>query len=195
MPTATLMNRFVVALLRPLEVAKTATDRLRNLVAENARPLSPPERSIARSVYVGTIPYDRVVVTRLALPGGRPCTTPVQTPTGLVYALNVGTIKYPSLIGSPSDKALLVHELAHVWQSVHSGVPYGYVVESVLATRIAWLTTSNENNAYKYKAGATWASYNVEQQAQLVQDWYAQGMKEDGGNALYPYIRDTIRRR
>ena len=109
------------------------------------------------------------------------------------FLINVGDVQYRRLIPSHYDTqtgekagSLLVHESTHVWQGIHSAFSWGYVFNSLY---------------YQYKCGSraydvdetnlhTWGTYNVEQQAHLVEDWYSRGSLTTDSN--YPFIRDNI---
>jgi hypothetical protein len=44
---------------------------------------------------------------------------------------------------------------------------------------------------YSYTPGNPWSSYNAEQQASIVEDWFRGGMP--ASDPLYPYITDHVR--
>ncbi len=48
-------------------------------------------------------------------------------------------------------------------------------------------------DAYAYGLGSAWDDYNVEQQASIVEDWFAYGMNVS--DPFYPFIQDTIQAR
>lgn len=89
-------------------------------------------------------------------------------------------------------RALLVHETTHVWQGKNSVFALSYVFGSAISQCAASLGGSTTGGAYNYTAGAAWGSLNPEQQASVVEDWYLAG--ESGSHALYPYIRDYVRK-
>jgi hypothetical protein len=60
--------------------------------------------------------------------------------------------------------------------------------ESIAHQAIGWVTGINP---YRYIPGQSWSSYNVEQQAHIVEDWFKGGEREE--DPLYRYIRDDIR--
>jgi hypothetical protein len=47
-------------------------------------------------------------------------------------------------------------------------------------------------NAYAYRLGDPWNSYNVEQQASIVEDWYTGGHPTSG--RAYAYVTDNVRK-
>ena len=91
-----------------------------------------------------------------------------------------------------SDPALLVHEMAHVWQGRNSWFALSYVVESVVSQGVSAWRGAGTGGAYTYAPGRPWGSYNPEQQASIIEDWYKSGMPTAG--PLWPYIRDHVRR-
>ncbi len=100
------------------------------------------------------------------------------------YILHVGD-GYYGMSRLPEDKALLIHELVHVWQGEHASWRWSYVFRS------GWHQAKGD--AYKYDINnlQSWSSYNPEQQAQIVEDWFTLGMSES--DARFPFIRFWIR--
>jgi hypothetical protein len=78
------------------------------------------------------------------------------------------------------QQRLLVHETTHVWQGKNSTMALTYVFSSVLNQGL------HGGAAYSYVAGQPWRSYNAEQQASIVEDWFRAGQPKSG--SLYPYI-------
>lgn len=153
--------------------------------ASNFRTLGEKEKAIAYQVFERSIPYSRVIVSDGLGYNGRPYTLPEM---GGTYVLHVGDGYYGmSSAGRPADRALLVHELVHVWQGEHSRWRGSFVAES------GWNQLRHGDAAYDYDANnlKDWNSYNPEQQAQIVEDWYAGGMLET--DPRYFYIRCNIR--
>ena len=171
------------------------------------RTISPLEYQIASGVFGATLPYpSRILVTDAAGMNGRPFTIPTSliptvlgmTPVtflpgaiagylgsvlNLAYLMNVGN-SYNTL-GS-GDQRLLVHEMTHVWQGKNSTFAMSYVFGSVLNQAM------HGSGAYSYTAGQPWKSYNAEQQATIVEDWFRTGQPKSG--ALYPYIVNHVQK-
>ena len=155
-----------------------------------ARNLKQQEGSIANGVFGMSVRLNRVLISDLFLAESRAFVTPRDpTPLGLVFGggftINVGPSRYPDLTTSEKNRKTLVHELVHCWQGQHSPIACSYIFDSL------WHRSLNEN-AYDYVIGEPWESYNAEQQANLVAEWYIQGASET--DTRYPYIRDYIRR-
>jgi hypothetical protein len=177
------------------------------------RLMSHPEYNIVCRVFAGTIPYRvRIFITDAAGEDGRPFTIPTSLlPTilgmtegaffggvpgalggaaggyigsfiNLAYLINAGDA-YDSLTGK--DRDTLVHETTHVWQGKNSTFALSYVFNSVYNQCVL-------RNAYAYTPNQPWKSYNVEQQASIVEDWYMAG--ESTSSNLYHYITDNVRK-
>lgn len=164
------------------------------------------EYEIVSQVFGNTLPYKvRIWITNGAGKDGRPFTIPtsliasilaipvagffggvvggyVASALNLAYLINVGD-SYNKL--SSDNQALLVHETAHVWQGKNSRFSQTYVYNSIINQHFKGL------GAYDYVAGESWSSYNVEQQAHIIQDWFVNGEQAD---SLFPYIRDYVRK-
>ncbi len=149
----------------------------------NFRHLAAGEKAIAYKVFEGSIPYSRVLVSDGLGYNGRPFTLPEFTH----YVLHVGDGYYG--MSSPNrlkDQGLLIHELVHVWQGEHSRWRGTYAIESLWAQR-------HGDDAYTYDPAKLkdWDSYNPEQQAQIVEDWFTAGSLES--DTRYWFIRCHIR--
>jgi hypothetical protein len=149
------------------------------------RSLTSYEYNIANGVFQGTVPYRFVIVTDKIGLHDLPYTVSYM---GLedhdTYHLNVGKDGFEGMGSSLYWRGILVHELTHVWQAAHSAWPPSYIFNSV------WHHVMSDD-AYAYTPGKGWSEYNVEQQGQIVQDWFTSGQRES--SELFPYIRDFIR--
>ncbi|UCF90303.1 MAG: DUF4157 domain-containing protein [Desulfobacterales bacterium] len=116
------------------------------------------EKPLARSVYGGSIILSRVLISNALGGGGRPFTLYTPIPVlGDVTVINAG----PSLYSTPgSNPNLLIHELAHSWQSQHHPNPAQYMVNSVLSQ------AAGGSGAYCYRPGRWFGLYGAEQIAQ-----------------------------
>jgi hypothetical protein len=156
------------------------------------RMLTSSEAGLLRLVFKETLPYDRVWLSNQLGNGGAPYTIPHPRRPGN-WLLNVG----PDVWGSQATKEkgwelTLVHESTHVWQG-HTYGP-GYITNSVWSNGCAQAVTGDRNNCYPYTPGQAWGSYNVEQQASLVQDWFDPKFGDcQDADPRFPYIRDVIR--
>ncbi len=165
------------------------------------RPLRESEIELARQVFEDKLPYGKVYLadryfpfnekTRTAVTAASLATfLPVRTLRS--YTIFVGPDVYRDGADGPGFRDTFIHELTHVWQGYHRKHSWEYMVESMLAQGHAIITSGDRNEAYDYVPGEPWDSYNVEQQAHMVQDWFAGGMSEE--DVLFPYIENHIRR-
>ncbi len=184
-----------------------------------SRPLTRGEEQLARKVFAETLPYGRVRIANFYLPGNCvPVTlaaSPLRRRTG--YTIFWGN---HDVFGRGADacdgetRVSFIHELTHVWQGQHHGrTSQGYMLRSaiaqcthgardVLAARCWRGWAHHRKKAYDYsnKLGQPWDSFNVEQQAALVADWFCEWQKNDLedanqpiNDARYAYISDIIR--
>lgn len=167
--------------------------------------MSQPEYAIVTRVLGNTLPRRfRIIITNGAGLSNRPFTIPTSLLSALGatvaagfagaaagyltsfinagYLMNVGSA-YPDM--STSNTALLIHETTHVWQGKNSTLSLNYVFNSCINQCL------RGGAAYNYTAGSAWGSYNVEQQASIVEDWFIAGEHESGD--LWSYIRDYVR--
>jgi len=175
-------------------------------IPSKARIMNLTEYEIVTRVFDDTLPYRfRIIITNGAGLDDRPFTIPTSLVTTLLgtaatgflgvaagyltsfinaaYLMNVGSA-YPDMSSSNTD--LLVHETAHVWQGKNSAFSLSYVFNSCISQCI------RGGSAYSYTAGSAWSSYNVEQQASIVEDWFGAGEPTSGD--LWGYIRDHVRK-
>jgi len=166
----------------------------------NVRHLATHEIQIAKEVFFFTIPYDQVLVSDALGKDDRPFTLPTSLPTTLFFNVSTADGKYVIHAGDGyyglstdnEDKKTLIHELTHVWQGEHDSATYW---------AFALLAQTGSSDPYKYDYDHLvddWNMYNVEQQAQIVEDWFAAGKKtydpdtEQGDKRFY-FIKTVIR--
>src|SRR5262249_48354137 len=148
------------------------------------RPLTARESQQADKVFQGTVPFWKVRLSNGLGFGQRPYTIP--SPPGF-YVIHIGPQLFDNPLAVRGGETTLIHELTHVWQRVNYFFPLNYVFASV------W-HQGQPGDAYAYTPGQPWSSYNVEQQAMIVEDWWnptiGSGKEFD---VRFPYIRDNIR--
>ncbi len=150
------------------------------------RTLLPSELTLANGVFQNSVLYSQVRLQNDTGLGGRPWTSPPSP----YYVLHVGAY-YQDMTTSNYRRRLLIHELTHVWQGQH-GVPLGYVLNSAFHQTLTGITNGGDvAPAYSYNTGLKWAQYNSEQQASIVEDWFASG--SNSSNARYVYITNNVR--
>jgi len=87
------------------------------------RMLSPAQVVIAKSVYGESLDVSRIYISNKSGLGGLAFTVAFPDSNEVVQIMNCGTF-------TPSTH-LLIHELAHVWQSQHHSDPYRFMVNAV----------------------------------------------------------------
>jgi hypothetical protein len=164
-------------------------------IARKFRPLLDAEKEEAAKVFEDSLPsWGRIVITDGLgpIPG---FDNPYTDDVGPFFHINVGPDIYDDLMwgnflpGFGLDRNIFIHEMTHVWQYYHG---YHVILSSVWAN--ATERVGIVPDAYAYTAGHAWDSYNVEQQAHLVEDWY----KASDGNmsvhdVRFVYIEKIIR--
>jgi hypothetical protein len=128
---------------------------------------------------------------RLGLPSLGTLGAQVLGIVNLGYLINVGPTNYPNLTASETARALLVHEMTHVWQGRNSASSTTYLYNSILHQCTASASGPSRGGAYRFTEGQPWSTYNAEQQAKIIETWYVEGASPD--HALFPYIRDKVR--
>ncbi len=172
------------------------------------RNLTQAEKIIGESVFKTSIKYDSVLIADYFLPGNdvpvtvmHPNTKTIPilgTPvvTGFYYVIYWGVDVYRGSVErlGESFTNTLIHELTHVWQGQH-GVPFGYMVKSLLAQGKAIVQYGKRGEAYSYDQNyKNWRDYNVEQQGNIVEDWFnPKEGKQTTSDPRFPYIEKVIR--
>lgn len=146
------------------------------------RAMSGTEIDFAKRVFGDHIDYDRVRLTDLSQNNDRKFVMPSVDGSILV---NLGSafanpLTYTSTTGEYLQPgSLFIHELVHAWQITQRSLP------SVI---------SDMSSNYDYHSGTTaagrlmdrswttraWDSFNIEQQAHIVNDWYGAHVRRQG---------------
>ncbi len=155
------------------------------------RPMTEVERHFADEVFHGHVPYDRVLLTNLVGFRDRPFTTPLAGGTILV---NIGTAfddpihsttKGGTEQGRNAPGQLLIHELTHAWQIANESFMPEFYCRAV-STSVG--TMDGDYSAYRYgAAGSAWGSFGTEQQASIVDEWFAGSKNPDDSSPQYKY--------
>jgi hypothetical protein len=142
--------------------------------ATKERGLNHNERILAGNVFDDSLPsWERIRITdgMGPIPGyDKPYTDQVA----MMFVLNVGPDYYPNMDNDDdhdhwgTSRALLIHELTHVWQFYH-----GYWV----ALRSFWANVPGKGYYYTLEESDAWDDFNVEQQASIVEHWFTRGMQ------------------
>ena len=179
-------------------------------LAKNDRKLTSMERATAHSVFLDTINYDFVRITdglgarnlAFTFPGTPLSLGGIVTTGWTVFGggigsaildmfvyINFGPIGYANGL---ADTRTFIHEMTHVWQYMH-GL---HVAADSLSNQLAY---GDEAYDYDKPAGLDWDLYNVEQQAEIVADWYVAANTPSAtpdANIHHPnfkYIKNHIR--
>jgi hypothetical protein len=169
-------------------------------IFEDLRSLTQDEKDLAKKVYETFLPYGEIFIGNKTGFGGAPFTEHCYNSDedAHTYILHMGPIGFTScsslaeMGGFGMVKVVFIHELCHVWQGHHSQIKGGFMAKSIYAQLKSIVRTGDRNNAYTYTAGQAWDSYNVEQQANIVEDWFKNGQSKT--DDLFRYIRDNIRK-
>jgi hypothetical protein len=152
------------------------------------RHMTDAERAFAESVFGRSLPpNDRIFLTNLTGLEGRKFVCPNMSGQMLV---NLGgayddPVSYRDAI-YPAPGKVFIHELTHVWQLHHATFVPGLVCEGI-GNQLAGATYQPG------EAGRPWAEYNLEQQATIVDEWFAPGTRGPSGfpamAAEHPFFR------
>lgn len=185
--------------------------------------ISYEEEQLARTVFAGQLPYGRIWL-------GKDYVTGATAPVTVATSPRRGSADYVICWGDPNvynngadhgddTRATFIHELTHVWQGHHGHTAMGYMVGSVISQGYHGIKDiirhrrysdwdRHRSQAYVYSMsdiGKPWGDFNVEQQGNIVEDWFrtrgytnAAGVFIPGGNMSpddprYPYIIYNIR--
>jgi hypothetical protein len=95
----------------------------------------------------------------------------------------------------PAKGELMIHELTHAWQIAHNTFVPGFVCSGIVNQ--ANYVMGDDVYAYG-AAGPPWSSFNLEQQGQIVNQWFGGDGNSsawramDQENPYYPYISGNI---
>ena len=168
-------------------------DDIQRATGYRERLATPREESQARKVFQNTLPYGRIWISNGLGAARREYTIPRPLGSPDNYLIHLGPVGFADaggrvVINQASTEQTFVHELTHVWQGHNSRFPPGYIFNSL------WHQATQQAAAYAYTPGQSWRSYNVEQQAKIVEDWWWRyGGNQNLDNPRWPYVRDNIR--
>jgi hypothetical protein len=150
-------------------------------------------------VFSGALPpRERIVLTDTIGGGNRAFTFPRFD--GKI-TLNMGSAAFADPRNSHVGKRgqTFIHELVHACQIHYTTIDLVLLADA-FASKVCEATG---NNPYTYgKAGPDYSSFNLEQQAQIVSDWFAgavpsgsnqTGIQKDTNSPYFRYITDNVR--
>ncbi len=134
-------------------------ETLADLIKFNTRPLHRWEREVAREIFGNTINYKRVRIDEYAFFG------PAQMKICYVSCYIINS-------WGKMNNATLLHELVHVWQYQNIGLIY--IPRALRAQHSpAGYNYGGKNLLQQYqRQGKTFFAFNLEQQAEIVSDYY-----------------------
>lgn len=149
--------------LAPLEALAT---QFAGALSSDTRALTTDERADATEVFGGSLDLDSVRIVRASV---------ANAPTTLG-----NTIRIPRAGGL--DRAVLIHELAHVWQYQTKGT--AYISDSAWHQVGALLATGSRNAAYDLTeedlSAESIHDLPAEKQAVIIESWFASpGLRAD----------------
>ncbi len=128
----------------------------------------------------------RVAASTIATSLLGPLATPFITTTpAAFYIINFGSSGYANA-GTLANLPTFIHELTHVWQSFQQTFANGYIFNSL------WHQSISGGGAYSYNLRQNWNSYNVEQQASIVEHWFSRDLMSTS-SPRFTYIQNGIR--
>ena len=161
----------------------------------SSRPMSAAEVQLAEKVFGSELPYGNVILTNLSMIGGRAFTAPGVD--GKTYC-NLGTAYNNTLGGNgtyPAPGELMIHELTHAWQIAHNSFVPGFACSGVV-NQVNYVMG---DDIYAYgSAGPPWSSFNLEQQATIVNQWFGGDGNSNGQGAMnknnpyYRYVAENV---
>jgi hypothetical protein len=168
-----------------------------------SRAMTAAEKDFAATVFGDTLPTDRIVLTNLIGLGDVPFTVPGVDGSILV---NMGGPGYDSPMTQPLFPGVgytvggqtFIHELTHAWQIAHWPLTLGYFWEA------ARDHLDVPDRALYGPAGPPWSSFTQEQQAKIVDHWFAgqtvwarprpaSRLPMDPNDPYFTYIANNIR--
>jgi hypothetical protein len=124
---------------------------------KGARPLTPSEVELARSIFGGAVDYARVRIVRRKWWPFQPRGI-VMAPGGNIHFHPDSPLYRDDFAAAPSSlQGLFIHEMTHVWQAQQGGRFYLPLMRHPFC-----------RYEYRLKAGQPFDRYGLEQQAELV---------------------------
>lgn len=129
-----------------------------------SRGLDAAERAVLGPIFQGSVDYDRVRI-RAPVEG-------LLAISGRAFVIE-DTLYLPAKY-LPLHRAILVHELCHVWQHQNGG--HAYIADSLHAQFLG----DGYRLAKGLAEGKAWEALNCEQQATLIEEAFVQGAIDRG---------------
>ena len=133
-----------------------------------SRSLTQPEIDYAKEIYLDSVDYSQITITRdsvLALGAPRTIGNTIHLKS------DWGHFKGDTLELTEKGMEVLIHEMGHVWQYQNGGL--AYIPESLIAQLKAAVGGGDRGGAYDWRAahdaGIPWEDWNPEQQAEAIE--------------------------
>ncbi|MFF3411640.1 LGFP repeat-containing protein [Streptomyces sp. NPDC002742] len=151
-------------------------------------------------VFSGSLPpRDRIVLTDTIGGGDRAFTFP-RYDGKITLNMGAGAFDDPRRYPSGVPGQVFIHELVHAWQIHHVAMELTLLADA-FASKVCEATG---DSPYVYgHAGPAYGDFNLEQQAQVVSDWFAgskvpegtnhTGTPKDVSSPYFRYINENIR--
>lgn len=131
-----------------------------------SRVLTDNEVALARTIFGGSINYMRIIVTDEKYVFFQPRNI-AMAPHGFLHMCNHYSPDYTR--ESPEKRALFIHEMTHVWQFQKKIFrPVREALKLCLKYKFNYAATY----FYKLEANRNFRSYNMEQQAAILEDYF-----------------------
>jgi hypothetical protein len=154
------------------------------------RAMRADELEVARYVFGRSVGHpEDVTLTNLAGFDGRPFCVPSRA-GGAIVNLGADYVHADRIDNVP----LLIHEMTHVWQIQRSLLPEIFLCAGL----VVQIDDTIGDPEYDYTPGSQWSSYNLEQQAHIVENW-VEGVHGAGsdrftlGSPLFRYVNGNVR--
>jgi hypothetical protein len=138
------------------------------------RPLTPGETKLAQEVFGDSIDYKKVTVYNgppkiAGLIEINKANLGAISPSGNIYLVSANCQKPDLSQGTKADRNLLIHEMTHVWQHQQGRFVNCEAVALFIKSGFEY------DKAYAYDLNTTqkFRTLNLEQQAHLVEDYFA----------------------
>ncbi len=156
------------------------------------RPLRPDEQSVAQQIFAEGLNLTRVQINEGSqVPNqiGQLGALLRGKPAPQANAITVGNTSYfpRELTGDVVDIAWLMHELTHQWQYQHFGIVY--LAQAIVAPTYVYCDPGETPAGALARCRAqekTFASFNREQQGDIVRDYYFALKQSQDPNATPP---------
>lgn len=163
----------------------TADNTVKQFKLQTKRALTVGEINMARSVFASSIDYTDVYIHNDEfLPFGLQNDNTVMTPNGEIY-FPKGLYRDDFSSLSPQDanlRHLFIHEMVHVWQ--HQ-LGYSVMIKGALLHPWCKLTGCDPYN-YVLDSSKTLSDYNMEQQADIIADYFTYFYDNDINKIVSP---------